>query len=112
MSITSHPGFIAAAVPESGPGWSTTNKTHNRAPRVLVIQLLPGNFPNGTTMRAFNGEALYVLKAETGLVVMTKGYGSIPDDAGQGNIQERKVPPSWSTNQFEFGGKNGVKPSS
>ena len=61
MCITSHPLFVASAVPQSRSGGSLTGKTQHSIPPVPMIKLLTSNSARGVTVGAKNGETLNVL---------------------------------------------------
>ena len=111
MGITSHPRFPATTLPQPGSGRSPTNKAHHRTPSVFVIELLSGNLAVGIAMWALDRKAPYVIKANIVFGIMAKRTGGIPNDVGQGDIQERKVSPFRSANHLELGGKNSVRAS-
>ena len=71
MCVTSHPLFVASAVPQSRSGGSPTGKAQHSIPPVPMIELLASNFARGTAVGAKNGEVLNVLISNMVITVGT-----------------------------------------
>ena len=98
-------------MPQSGPRGPTTNKTHDRAPSILVVEFLSGKLTSEIAVRTFDGETTDVFKPQIKAFIMTKRAGSISKNAGYGDIHDGQVPPTGNANKFELGGENRVMSS-